>query len=72
MIMENDVCKNTPIASYCDKVIDMGLKGKLLDNATIVDDYIMNIYNFLTEYNERYNTTISENEILDLCTNSEI
>lgn len=25
--MENDVCKNTPIASYCDKVIDMGLKG---------------------------------------------
>jgi len=48
------------------------LKEKLLDNATTIDDYIMNIYNFLTEYNERYNTTISENEILDLCTNGDI
>lgn len=48
------------------------LKEKLLDNASSVDDYINNIYLFLSDYNDRYNKTISENEILDLCTNSNI
>lgn len=46
------------------------LKEKLLDNATTVDDYINNIYNFLADYNDRYNNVISESEILDLCTNN--
>lgn len=46
------------------------LKEKLLDNATSVDDYIHNIYYFLVDYNDRYNSIISENEILDLCINS--
>lgn len=47
------------------------LKEKLLDNATSVDDYINNIYNFLADYNDRYNNIISESEILDLCTNND-
>lgn len=71
--------KGTSEKAGCDKIyekyilggIDV-LKEKLLDNATTVDDYIMNIYNFLIEYDERYNTTITENEILDLCTNAEL
>ncbi len=49
------------------------LKEKLLDNdnPTSVDDYINNIYYFLQNYNDRYNNVISENEILDLCINSD-
>ena len=45
------------------------LKEKLIDNATSVDDYINNIYNFIMEYNERYSDIISDNDILDMCTN---
>ena len=47
------------------------LKEKLLDNATLIDDYINNIYCFLGDYNDRYNNIISENEILDLCINED-
>ena len=46
------------------------LEEKLLKDATSVDDYINNIYNFIIEYNDRYNKTISDDEILDLCMNS--
>lgn len=44
------------------------LQEKLLNGATNVEDYIYNISNFISDYNDRYNKTISENEILDLCT----
>ena len=71
--------KGTPEWKECYNIYEKYVLGgidvlgeKLLDNATTIDDYIMNIYNFLTEYNERYNATISESEILDLCTNSEL
>ena len=67
---EREDC-NSIFEKYVLGGIDV-LKEKLIDNATSVDDYIINIYNFITEYNDRYNTTISDNEILDLCTNTEI
>ena len=67
--------KGTPEKEECNKIYEsyvLGgieiLKEKLLDNASNIDDYINNIYNFLSDYNERYNNVISENEILDLCT----
>ena len=43
------------------------LQEKLLNEATNIDDYIYNISNFISDYNDRYNKIISENEILDLC-----
>ena len=46
------------------------LEEKLLKDASSVDDYINNIYNFICEYNDRYNKSISEEEILDLCIKS--
>lgn len=45
------------------------LNEKILVDANNVDDYINNLYNFLNEYNERYNSNITDNEIIDLCTN---
>ena len=45
------------------------LKEKLLDGAVQVDDYINNIFNFISEYNERYNQDVKEEDIIDMCTN---
>lgn len=45
------------------------LYEKLLKDAFSVDDYINNIYNFISEYDERYNKNISETDILELCMN---
>lgn len=60
----------------CDKIFEQYVLGgieileeKLLKDASSVDDYINNIYNFVCEYNDRYNKLISEEEILDLCVN---
>ena len=46
------------------------LEEKLLKDATTIDDYINNIYNFISEYNDRYNKGISEEDILEMCMNS--
>lgn len=46
------------------------LKEKLLDGAIKDDDYIFNIANFIQEYNERYEQGISDEDIIDLCTNN--
>jgi len=43
------------------------LQEKLLNNATNIDEYIYNISNFISEYNERYNDNNLESNILDLC-----
>lgn len=48
-----------------DKLIE-----KLLKDATTIDDYINNIYNFISEYNDRYNKEISEEDILEMCMSS--
>ena len=58
----------------CDRIFEEYVLGgievleeKLLKDASEIDDYINNIYDFISEYNDRYNKSISEEEILDLC-----
>lgn len=66
----------TPEKEECYKIYEQYVLGgidvlyeKLLKDASTVDDYINNIYNFVSEYDERYNKKISEDEILELCMN---
>mgnify|MGYP004478651639 FL=1 len=66
--------KGSPEKEECYKIFEKYVLGgievlqeKLLNGATNVDDYIYNISNFISDYDDRYNKTISENEILDLC-----
>lgn len=66
--------KNSPEKEECNRIYEQYILGgievleeKLLKDATNVDDYINNIYNFVSDYNERYNKTILEEEILKLC-----
>lgn len=61
----------------CDKIFEQYVLGgieileeKLLKDATTIDDYINNIYNFISEYNDRYNKEISEEDILEMCMSS--
>lgn len=61
----------------CYKIFEQYVLGgidvlweKLLKDASSVDDYINNIYNFISEYDERYNKKISEEDILELCINN--
>lgn len=66
--------KDSPEIAECYKIYEQYILGgieilgeKLLVDATSVDDYINNIYNFIDDYNDRYNKTISEEDILRLC-----
>lgn len=43
------------------------LYEKLIANATNEDDYLKNLYDFLEEFDERYNETVSTESIIDLC-----
>ena len=69
--------KNPEEKAKADKLFESFLLGgieileeKLLSDANSVDDYIVNIYNIITDYNDRYSKTISENDLLDLCINN--
>ena len=69
--------KDSPEIEECYKIYEQYILGgievldeKLLVDATKVDDYINNIYNFINDYNDRYNKTISEEDILKLCMNN--
>ena len=69
--------QDNPEKETCDRIYEQYIFGgievleeKLLNDATNVDDYINNIYNFICDYNDRYNKTISEEEILKLCMNN--
>lgn len=66
--------KDSPEIEECYKIYEQYILGgievldeKLLVDATNVDDYINNIYNFINDYNDRYNKTISDEELLKLC-----
>ena len=66
--------KDSPEIEECYKIYEQYILGgievldeKLLVDATNVDDYINNIYNFINYYNDRYNKTISDEELLKLC-----
>lgn len=43
------------------------LYEKLIETANSPDDYIKNIYDFLEEFDERYNQAVSTQDIMDLC-----
>lgn len=43
------------------------LYEKLIEGATNPEDYISKLYDFMEEFNERYNETVSDDKILDLC-----
>ncbi|MEX1029109.1 MAG: hypothetical protein WDZ91_03570 [Paenibacillaceae bacterium] len=43
------------------------LYEKLIENANSPEDYITKLYDFMEEFNERYNEDISDEKILDLC-----
>jgi len=43
------------------------LYEKLLSNIASEEDYLKNLYDFLEEFDERYNQTVTTDSILDLC-----
>ncbi|MCL6442965.1 MAG: hypothetical protein K6T83_05845 [Alicyclobacillus sp.] len=43
------------------------LYEKLIEGSTTPEDYITRLYDFLEEFNERFNDTVSNDRILDLC-----
>lgn len=40
---------------------------KLIQSASGTEDYLKNLYDFIEEFDERYNDTVSTDEIIDLC-----
>ncbi len=43
------------------------LYEKLIENATVSEDYVKNLYDFMDEFNERYNEAVSSDSIVELC-----
>ena len=43
------------------------LYEKLIANTTSEEDYLTNLYDFLEEFDERYNQSVSTDSIIDLC-----
>ena len=50
------------------------LKEKIIDNATSIDDYVMNIFTFMKEFNDKSNNSesLTDEQILDLCRSVEV
>lgn len=40
---------------------------KLIENATVAEDYVKNLYDFMEEFNERYNKSVTSDSIIELC-----
>ena len=43
------------------------LYEKLMENVSSPDDYINKLYDFLEEFNDRYNQSIDMDQVLELC-----
>ncbi len=52
--------------SYVRGGVDV-LYEKLIEGATDTDDYIMRLYDFLEEFQERFNDEVSSETVLSLC-----
>ena len=52
--------------SYVRGGIDV-LYEKLIEGANSSDDYIIKFYDFLEEFNDRFNASVTTDSILDLC-----
>lgn len=65
---------DSPKAKTDEELYDDYVRGgvdllyeKLILNANNSDDYLKNLYDFMDEFNERYNQKVSTDSILDLC-----
>jgi len=52
--------------SYVRGGVDI-LYEKIMGGAKNPDDYLKNLYDFMEEFDERYNSSVSTDSILDLC-----
>ena len=52
--------------SYVRGGVDV-LYEKLIENALKPEDYIKRLYDFMEEFNDRYNAAVTSEDILDLC-----
>ncbi len=43
------------------------LYEKIIDNASSMDGYLANIYDFMEELNDRYNKTVDNDRVIELC-----
>ena len=41
--------------------------ARIIANTTSEEDYLTNLYDFLEEFDERYNQSVSTDSIIDLC-----
>ena len=65
--MGDDSADEERFDSYVRGGIDV-LYEKLIEGAKSPKDYINNLYEFLDEFQERFNASISSDELLSLCT----
>ena len=65
--MGEDPADEERFDSYVRGGIDV-LYEKLIEGANSPNDYINNLYEFLDEFQERFNASINSNELLSLCT----
>lgn len=65
--MGDDSADEERFDSYVRGGIDV-LYEKLIDGANSPNDYINNLYEFLDEFQERFNDSLSSDELLSLCT----
>lgn len=65
--MGEDPADEERFDSYVRGGIDV-LYEKLIEGANSPNDYINNLYEFLDEFQERFNDSLSSNELLSLCT----
>jgi len=63
---EKAQCDEQLYEQYVRGGVDV-LYEKLIETASTSDDYLKNLYDFLEEFDERYNQAISTDSILDLC-----
>jgi len=56
---------------YCRGGIEI-LYKKLIENSNKPEDYLLNLFDFIQEINERYNKDISTENILEMCRDSNI
>lgn len=43
------------------------LYEKLIENSNVSEDYVKNLYDFMEEFNERYNKSVTSESIIELC-----
>ena len=65
--MGEDIKDEARFDSYVRGGIDV-LYEKLIEGASSPDDFVNRLFDFIEEFNERFNVDISDEELLKLCT----